>query len=209
ITSILRADSLPVVVLRLDPERQATELFVYTLDAANIFARIAATLDRMGLDIQAAHITSSTDGKAMEDILFLDGQGQPLTDEWTQLDLVRQIEDYLTMPEDTPLRLGSRRPSPHLRHFDVPTVIVIDPACGGGCTRVQIETADRPGLLARVGLVLAQSGLRLRGAVINTLGERALDTLFVSTRDHQPLNGLQQDELERRLRAFLSEEALA
>jgi [protein-PII] uridylyltransferase len=209
ITSILRADSLPVVVLRQDPERQATELFVYTLDAANIFARIAATLDRMGLDIQAAHITSSTDGKAMEDILFLDGQGQPLTDEWTQLDLVRQIEDYLTMPEDTPLRLGSRRPSPHLRHFDVPTVIVIDPACGGGCTRVQIETADRPGLLARVGLVLAQSGLRLRGAVINTLGERALDTLFVSTRDHQPLNGLQQDELERRLRASLSEEALA
>ncbi|HET19285.1 MAG TPA: [protein-PII] uridylyltransferase, partial [Chromatiales bacterium] len=134
-TAILRSDGLPVVALRQDSERQATELFVYTPDAANIFARIAATLDRMGLDIQAAHITSSSDGKALEDILFLDGQGRPLLDEWTQLELVRQIEDYLSMPEDTPLRLGSRRPSPHLRHFIVPTVIIMDPACGGGCTR--------------------------------------------------------------------------
>ncbi|MDM7321733.1 MAG: [protein-PII] uridylyltransferase [Gammaproteobacteria bacterium] len=205
ITSILRADSLPVVVLRQDPERQATELFVYTLDAANIFVRIASTLDRMGLDIQAAHITSSTDGKALEDILFLDGQGQPLNDKWTQLELIRQIEAALSLPEDTPLRLGTRRPSPHLHHFDVPTVIIMDSACGGGCTRVQLETVDRPGLLARVGLVLAQSGLRLRGAVINTLGERALDTLFVSTRDHQPLDGAQRDDLERRLRATLDE----
>jgi len=209
ISSILRSDGLPVVALRQDGERQATELFVYTPDAVNIFARIAATLDRMGLNIQAAHITSSSDGKALEDILFLDGQGQPLADEWTQFELVRQIENYLSMPEDTPLRLGSRRPAPHLRHFMVPTVIVMDQACGGGCTRVQLETADRPGLMARVGLVLAQSGLRLRGAVINTLGERALDTLFVSTREYQPLNALQQEELERRLRNALNEEMRA
>lgn len=203
--SILRAESLPVVALRQDPERQATELFVYTLDAANIFARIAATLDCMGLDIQAAHITSSTDGHALEDILFLDGQGHPLNDAWTQLELIRQIKATLSLPEDTPLRLGSRRPAPHLRHFDVPTTIIMDPACGGTCTRVQIETADRPGLLAHVGRALAESGLRLRGAVINTLGERALDTLFVSTRDHRPLDGAQRDELERRLRVALDE----
>ncbi|MFZ5536677.1 MAG: [protein-PII] uridylyltransferase [Pseudomonadota bacterium] len=203
--AVLRDPERPVVVLRQDRERQATELFVYTPDAANIFARIAATLDRMGLDIQAAHITSSTDGHALEDILFLDGQGQPLNDEWTQLELIRQIKAALSLPEDSPLRLGTRRPSPHLRHFDVPTVIVMDPACGGHCTRVQLETGDRPGLLARVGLALAESGLRLRGAVINTLGERALDTLFVSTRDHQPLDGAQRDDLERRLRVALDE----
>lgn len=70
---------------------------------------------------------------------------------------------------------------------------------------MQLETGDRPGLLARVGLALAESGLRLRGAVINTLGERALDTLFVSTRDHQPLDGAQRDDLERRLRVALDE----
>ncbi|MGK0673875.1 MAG: [protein-PII] uridylyltransferase [Halothiobacillaceae bacterium] len=203
--SILRADSLPVVVLRQDPERQATELFVYTLDAANLFARIAATFDGMGLDIQAAHITSSTGGHALEDILFLDRQGHPLNDAWTQLELIRQIKAALSLPEDAPLRLGSRRPEPRLRHFDVPTIIVMDPACGGACTRVQIETADRPGLLAHVGLVLAEFDLRLRGAVINTLGERALDTLFVSTRDHRPLDGAQRDALERRLRGVLDE----
>ncbi|TQV63123.1 MAG: [protein-PII] uridylyltransferase [Halothiobacillaceae bacterium] len=207
--AILRSDRFPRVAMRRDAERQATELFVYTPDAANIFARIAATLDRMNLGIQTANITSSTDGMAIEDILFLDDRGQPLMDEWTQIELGRQIEEVLSLPEDTPLKLATRRASPHLRHFDVPTVIVMDQACGGTCTRVQLETADRPGLLARVGLALAQSGLRLQGAVINTLGEKAIDTLFVSTLDHQPLDGPQRDELERRLRAALAHGAAA
>lgn len=207
--AILRADRFPMVTMRQDVEHQATELFVYTPDAANIFARIAATLDRMNLSIQTADITSSTDGKAIEDILFLDGDGQPLADEWTQQELARQIEEVLSLPEDTPLKLATRRASPHLRHFDVPTVIVMDPACGGKCTRVQLETADRPGLLARVGRALAQSGVRLQGAVINTLGERAIDTLFVSTRGGEALDGAMRDTLEHRLLAELSDEVTA
>ncbi len=205
--SILRAEGLPLVVLRQDPERQATELFVYAQDASHLFARIAATLDGMGLDIQTAHISSSTDGMALEAILFLDAQGQPLSDAWTQSRLVRRIKDVLALPEGAPLQLGIRRPSPHVRHFEVPTRITMDPACGGGCTRVQIETADRPGLLARIGLVLAEAGLKLRGAVINTLGERAFDTLFISSQARQPLDVGQQEEIERRLRAVLEAQA--
>jgi len=209
LAAIIRAEGHTLVMLRQDSECQATELFVHTRDQANIFARIAATLDRLGLDIQAAHINTTTDGMAVEDILFLDGQGQPLQDEWTQLDLIRQIEESLALPEHAPLRLGSRRMASHLRHFDVPTIIVMDAACGGECTCVQLETGDRPGLLARVGNAMAQCGVRLQGAVINTLGERAVDTFFVST---QPVEGharaldsSQRDTLERHLVAALSE----
>ncbi|MEW6445800.1 MAG: [protein-PII] uridylyltransferase [Pseudomonadota bacterium] len=207
-SAILRAQDWPLVMLRNDPERQATELFVCTPDQANIFARIAATLDRMGLDIQAAHISGTRDDMAVEDILFLDNQGQPLLDEWTQLELIRQIEETLSQPEDTPLQLGIRRVSPQLRHFDVPTVIVMDTARGGECTRVQLETGDRPGLLARVGLALAQSGVRLQGAVINTLGEKAIDTFFVSTRPQEghtrALDETQRETLQQHLRAALA-----
>lgn len=207
--SILNAESLPLVALRQDMERQATELFVYTPDQVNIFARIAAALDRMGFNIQAAYITSSTDGRAMEDILFLDNEGQMLLDSWTQLDLIRQIEDSLKLPEDTPLKIGMRRTSPQLRHFHVPTVIIMDQACASKCTRVQMETGDRPGLLALIGLVLAQSRMRLLGAVISTLGEKAIDTFFVCTRDGEALNEAQRQELEHRLLSALADEQAA
>ena len=74
----------------------------------------------------------------------------------------------------------------------------------GDNTQVQIETGDRPGLLALISSVLVELGMNLQGATINTLGEKAHDTLYVSMRNPQsgalnPLNSQQKQQLEEQL----------
>jgi [protein-PII] uridylyltransferase len=47
-------------------------------------------------------------------------------------------------------------------------------------------TADRPGLLSRVGSVFRDQGVRIHAARIATLGERAEDVFFVTDTGNRP-----------------------
>jgi len=62
-----------------------------------------------------------------------------------------------------------------------------------------LTAGDRPGLLYRVALILLEHSVRLRGAKITTLGERAEDTLLISGDE------LQTPEAEDALRRDLLE----
>ncbi|MFN3920429.1 MAG: ACT domain-containing protein, partial [Methylohalobius sp.] len=55
-------------------------------------------------------------------------------------------------------------------------------------TMLELITADRPGLLARVGEVFARFRLRLHEARIATLGNRAEDIFFLTDYQGQPLS---------------------
>jgi [protein-PII] uridylyltransferase len=208
---ILSAKNSTWIGLREDRKRQVSELFIYTHDQAHLFAHIANTLDRLDLTIQAAYISTTAQGMIVDDILFLDAQHQPLRDEWVQGDLLHQLENtiqQLDPTQSTAPSLSFRRSSPLLRHFHLPTRINMEIDKHGECTRVELETVDRPGLLARIGSVLAEQGVDLRGAAINTQGEKAIDTLYISVREPEtgrpiPLNAPQRQMLEERLRRAL------
>ena len=47
-------------------------------------------------------------------------------------------------------------------------------------TTLEVTTADRPGLLARVGSVLSRHDVSVQGAKIQTLGERVEDIFFLA-----------------------------
>ena len=74
-------------------------------------------------------------------------------------------------------------------------------------------TADRPGLLARLGSVLSKHDVTIQGAKIQTLGERVEDIFFLTDatggalRDRSLLHQLEQ-ELNAELGAESSVEAL-
>ena len=46
---------------------------------------------------------------------------------------------------------------------------------------LSLVTGDRPGLLARVALILDKHNIRLHRAKINTLGSRAEDVFWISS----------------------------
>ncbi len=194
--------------LHIDEEWRISELFVYCQDQPNLFAHLAATLDRLGLNIQSAYLTSTCDGKVVDDIYFLDAQGEPLRDPWLQDDLLHQLARALQHPTTT--QHSQRRASPLLRHFACPTEIDMQTSARGETTEVSLQTRDRPGLLALIGSVLAELHFDLRGATINTLGEKAQDTLYVTVNDAQgqaqPLSAKQRALLEQHLRQALTHE---
>ncbi|OYY73494.1 MAG: [protein-PII] uridylyltransferase [Gammaproteobacteria bacterium 28-57-27] len=203
---MVKAQNMLWLGLREDNHRQVSELFIYTRDQPHLFAKIAATLDRLGFNIQSAYLTTTTQGMVVDDILFLNADGSPLRDAWMQNDLLRQLE--LAMTQDMTAARVMRRSSPLLQHFNCPTQIQMQTSEHGENTEVQLETLDRPGLLALIGGVLSELDMNLQGATINTLGEKAQDTLYVSVREPttgklSPLNPEQKQLLKDRLHLAL------
>ena len=45
---------------------------------------------------------------------------------------------------------------------------------------MEVTTADRPGLMVRLGSVLSRYAVSIQGAKIQTLGERVEDTFFLA-----------------------------
>ena len=67
---------------------------------------------------------------------------------------------------------------------------------------LEFITADRPGLLARVGYTFARCGVRLQNAKIATIGAKAEDVFFITDQSNCPLED--PDQLEA-IRSTLTE----
>ena len=71
------------------------------------------------------------------------------------------------------------RVSRQLKHFPISTEVEIKPD-NKGMHVLSLVAGDRPGLLARVALILDKHDIRLHRAKINTLGSRAEDVFWIS-----------------------------
>jgi [protein-PII] uridylyltransferase len=71
------------------------------------------------------------------------------------------------------------RVSLQLKHFPIHTEVEIAPD-HKGMHVLSLVAGDRPGLLARIALILDRHDVRLHRAKINTLGSRAEDVFWIS-----------------------------
>jgi [protein-PII] uridylyltransferase len=100
----------------------------------------------------------------------------------------------LTEPEKA-IYPTSRLPRRQLKHFQISPRVRFDQDSKHGRTIMEVVSADRPGLLSRVGWALASCNAWLLNAKIATFGERAEDVFFVSDRDGGPLSAEQCESL--------------
>ncbi len=191
---------LPLVLIDPDSPRGSTDVFVYAPDRDNTFAVIAATFDRFGLDIQDARITGTRDGYTLDSYLLLEADNGPVTDP-ERLAAIREalrqalLQDPLRPPPPVKRALPRR-----LRHFHTTTQINIELDARNQRTILELITADRPGLLARVGLAFSRCRVRIINAKIATIGERAEDVFFITDADNRPLiDPARQAELRQAL----------
>lgn len=168
--------------------RGGTQLFVYAADNKNLFAATVNALDHLDLTIVDARIITSTHGFSLDTYVVLDKDGKPIGNDPARLEAIQtELEHTLKTPErfaDLVERLMPRR---H-RHFDVPTQVLISNNLRNGYTVVDIETLDRPGLLAQIGRIFMRFDLLIQNARIATFGERAEDTFLVTDSDGMPLS---------------------
>jgi [protein-PII] uridylyltransferase len=197
-------DSLPVVEVRPSSQRGGTEVFVYTGDREYLFATATGAMDQLGLNILDARIITSADGTVLDTFIVLDQEGTPIADAERSHEVARVIRERIASSTGRPAPVR-RRPHRRIKHFSVPTEVGFreDPARG---TVMEVVTTDRPGLLARIGAVMADHGVQLHNARIATFGERVEDFFFISGRDGKPVDPEVRERLSRDVREALAED---
>jgi [protein-PII] uridylyltransferase len=78
------------------------------------------------------------------------------------------------------LKTISRHTPRTAKAFTIPTTVDFSQDDSGELTILEVTTADRPGLMARLGSVLSRYAVSIQGAKIQTLGERVEDIFFLA-----------------------------
>ncbi|MCG3200806.1 MAG: Bifunctional uridylyltransferase/uridylyl-removing enzyme [Gammaproteobacteria bacterium] len=176
----------PLVLLRPNPRRGGTEIFVYARDQDFLFAVSTHTLDQLGLTVHDARIITSENGYTLDTYIVLDADsGKPIERGYRADEIVSTIERNIsarTLPATQ-----FRRPSRKLRSFSVPTRITFSDDKASKRTIMEVITTDRPGVLARIAQGMRFCRVRLQNARIATFGERVEDLFFLTDMEGRPL----------------------
>jgi [protein-PII] uridylyltransferase len=190
-------DAVPDVVVEDDAESGATRVSVFTPDREGLFYRLCAGLASAGANIIDARIHTTRDGMALDNVLVLDGRGQPYRDRRQRARLARALEAALMSAEAPPL--PSAEPARRTTAFEVAPSVAIAERASTRTTVVEVNARDRPALLAALAAAIHQCGDTIHSAHIATYGERAVDVFYVTAPSGTKLNSQEIDELRARL----------
>ena len=177
----------PLVVVRnmtgQAPGGGATEIFVYAHDKPNLFAASVIALDRLRLSVYDANIRTSDDGLCFNTYVVLDENRQPLRGDRDTL--VERMAAAIAQPDIG--SFGNRRVPRRHKQLSRPTEAALVNRAGEPFSTLTLLTADRPGLLARIGLLFHELGISVLGARIATLGERVEDIFYLQRIEGGPI----------------------
>lgn len=115
------------------------------------------------------------------------------------------LRQSIDSDEDTGWHVSRRLPRQH-QHFPIKTHIAFHQDEDNQRTIMELITADRPGLLSRIGRAFADCDVRLWNAKIATFGTRAEDFYFITGLDNKPLTEKSQFEcLEMAVEKYLAQ----
>lgn len=180
----------PLIIIKETPSlifSGATQIFIHTKNHIDTFAKVVSALEELYLNIVDARIHSSNSGYTLDTYFVLDANGEPLElSENYVANIQNVLNDHLTSKEDATNSIKRRTPR-QLRFFTIPTTTTITHDTNKGYSILEVITADRPGLLASIGDIFVEYGIKLINAKIATLGERVEDLFFITDSNHQPL----------------------
>ena len=192
-------DAVPNVEVADDPESGATRVSIFTPDREALFYRICAGLAGAGANIIDARIHTTRDGMALDNLLVLDGRGQPYADRRLRARLAKALETALASPKLPPL--PSAEPQRKSSAFEVAPSVAIAERASSRTTVVEVNARDRPALLAGLAAAIHGCGHTVHSAHIATYGERAVDVFYVTRADGKKLEASDIDELREALLA--------
>ncbi len=182
-------------------EEGATEICIISRDRERLFANTVSALNQLGLSVHDATIHTADNGWCMNSFIVLDESGRPPGRR--SAERARMVDSLTKTLSDPELMLQpqKRRLSRQLKQLPTPTEVTLTPTEDDRCYELMLIAADRPGLLAGVGVLFADLGLDLIAARIATLGERVEDVFTI--RDAAAPEGASSEE-----RAYLLTNAI-
>ncbi len=196
-------DNKILIESRIDSHSNSIELMVYMKSRDNIFLDIVSLLSNSEINIVNAHIVNCFNQFALEtfrlipvniaDVDISDTELEYAADEIKQ----RLSERLLTVIDHNDSALKDFHKH---KHFTTPTKINFDEKDTDTC--VGIETMNRPGILVGVAKAFSNNNIRLLSACINTVGEKVIDSFYITTKNDKPL----PEEIKNKLKTALLEQ---
>jgi [protein-PII] uridylyltransferase len=182
---------IPLVMIRQTSHRVfegATEIFIYSQDIQNLFAATVATMDQLHLNIQDARIIVTDSGHALNTYTVLSDDNTPLSENPEHMERIKErLVEELDNPDDYP-EIIQRRVPRQMKLFATPTEVNISNDSVSHQTVIEVLTPDRPGLLAKIGLIFSSNNLSVRKARITSIGERVEDFFFITDSNGLPVS---------------------
>ena len=160
-------------------EAAGDRVTIMTDDRPGLFARVTGVLAMHGLDVLTAGVHSTDEGRALEEFRVND----PLRDETPWPRVVADIERALDGRLAVHARVAERartygRPTPYMTGLRK-NVVTFDNQASADATVIDVETADRIGVLFAIARALSEMDLDVRSAKVQTLGLRVVDAFYV------------------------------
>src|SRR5690606_12727772 len=146
----------------------------------NLFAATVAALSQLNLTIADAKIITSTSNFSLDTYIILEESGAHIGDDPARAEqIVKKLRKALADPKKYPDIVQKRMPRA-LKHFRIPTEVVISNDLEHRRTVLELVALDRPGLLAEIGCIFLDHKVLLQNARIATLGERVEDVFYIT-----------------------------
>ncbi|MBS9403097.1 [protein-PII] uridylyltransferase [Halomonas sp. TRM85114] len=192
-------NELPLILISAptdDMTEGGTKVFIHTRSAEDLFAATSAAMEQLGLSIHDARIATSSNDRTLNTFIVLDEQGMAIREHARIEEIRRHLVEELDDPDDYP-QIVTRHTPRQLKHFRVPTEVIIEQDPANERTMLELTAPDRPGLLARVGRIFMEQSIALSAAKIATLGERVEDVFFITDKTGAPLTDPQRQQCLR------------
>ncbi len=172
---------VPVVQARPSSVGEGLQVFVFSPDRADLFARICGYFDSAGFSIQDARIHTTRRGFALDtfQVVSTSMEGMSVSDYRSLISLV-ETQAAQALASQGPLPEPARsRVSRRVKSFPVVPRVSLRPDERAQRWLLSVSATDRAGLLYAIARVLARHSVNLQLAKVSTLGERVEDTFLV------------------------------
>ena len=200
----------PAIGWQREPARGYAVVSLCTWDRPGLFSRITGVLAECGLNILGARIFTREDSIALDRFFVTDARTGQLPKGSQREQCEERLADALSAEQDIKLDL-KHLPADTLEYQAIageriPTVIEFDNRSSAEFTVLDLEAEDHVGLLYVVSDTLAQLGLNIQLAKINTEEGAATDSFYVTDRGITKIvNEARQRNVAARLREAIEE----
>jgi len=194
----------PLICIRQDNKLGSASIFIYGPIVPHMFASVTATLERAGLTVVDARIISSTNQYTLDTYQVLENSGENISDENRLQEIKLALEEHLSTQSPASITINRRIPRQH-KHFKITTRISASMDEHNQRTILDVITADRPGVLSRIGEAFRLCNIELQNARITTLGMRIEDVFYITNDKYLPLTEEQFQRLRDTLMDLLDD----
>ncbi len=185
--------SLQVLCFSHHPKQGHYELFIYCEDQAYLFASICNIIEKENLNVVSADILTTENGLTL-DSFYLLGQNLSLEHQKSFLQRLKKALEQLRLEKKPAFFQPRFMKQDKVHHFK--TEVYCRNPERQNWSELELITRDRPGILAKMGLIFYQHQINLKQAKIATLGQRVEDLFTISNAEDQALSDTQIESLK-------------